>query len=138
MAGVGTVSHGLSRLHSILTGRLINHLTVDLAEYHYFIGFPMRMQWLKAYPKAKGYGCPGIKAKLPDAGYAIELSTSNEAPSEWKGEIEHTFLGYEHNPFTGKPFFNEVCPPLPLPSPVLQSNGVIRDEWLAIMRQLIL
>jgi len=23
-------------------------------------------------------------------------------------QIESTFLGYEHNPFTGKPFFNEV------------------------------
>ena len=66
------------------------------------------LQWLKAYPKAKGYGCPGLKAKLPDAGYAVELSTSNQPPPEWKGEIEHTFLGYEHNPFTGKPFFNEV------------------------------
>lgn len=64
--------------------------------------------WLKAYPKAKGYGCPGLKAKMPDAGFAEDLSTDNQSPPEWKGEIEHTFLGYEYNPFTGKPFFNEV------------------------------
>ena len=54
---------------------------------------------------------------MPDAGYSEDLSTSNEAPPEWKGEIEHTFLGYEHNPFTGKPFFNEVRTGKALPQP---------------------
>ena len=34
------------------------------------------------------------------------------APAEWQGEVEPRWLSYEANPFTGKPFFNEVCAPV--------------------------
>ena len=38
-----------------------------------------------------------------------ELGTSgDEAPAEWLGEVEALWLSYEHNPFNGKAFFNEV------------------------------
>lgn len=43
-------------------------------------------------------------------GQAVELS-ERAPPPAWQGEVEPLWLSYEANPFTGKPFFNEVsCP----------------------------
>lgn len=63
-------------------------------------------QWADAYPQATLYGCPGLQAKKP--GYDAEVGQGDAAPAAWLGEIEALFLDFEHNPFTGKPFFNEV------------------------------
>lgn len=67
------------------------------------------MQWLDAYPDAKGYVCPGGKKKYPNVRYSQELSEDNQAPPEWLDEIEPTFLSYEAVPLLNIPFFNEVC-----------------------------
>ncbi|KAK9839790.1 hypothetical protein WJX81_002018 [Elliptochloris bilobata] len=65
-------------------------------------------QWQKRYPEAKAYACPGLKAREPGIfGAAVELR-GRDAPAEWQGEVEPLHLSYEANPFTGKPFFNEV------------------------------
>lgn len=66
------------------------------------------VQWLDAYPNAKGYICPGGKKKYPDVSYSQELSEDNQSPPEWLGEIEPTFLSYEAVPVLNIPFFNEV------------------------------
>ena len=56
---------------------------------------------------------PGGKKKYPNVRYSQELSENNEAPPEWLGEIEPTFLSYEAVPVLNIPFFNEVfCPPV--------------------------
>ena len=65
-------------------------------------------QWQQRYPEARAYACPGLKEKQPSVfGSAVELRGS-AAPAEWQGEVEPLWLSYEANPFTGKPFFNEV------------------------------
>lgn len=43
-------------------------------------------------------------------GSAEELR-GGAAPAEWQGEVEPLWLSYEANPFTGRPFFNEVRAP---------------------------
>eukprot|EP00897_Mesotaenium_endlicherianum_P004780 jgi/Mesen1/432/ME001000S10639 len=65
-------------------------------------------QWLDAYPQAIGYACPGLAQKRPETGYHREVGQGDVAPAEWLGEFEFAWLDCEHNPFTQKPFFNEV------------------------------
>lgn len=62
-------------------------------------------QWKKAYPSATSYGPPGFSEKVPQVS-PVELHDS--APAEWQGDVDLAYLGYERNPFTGKPFFHEV------------------------------
>ena len=69
------------------------------------------MQWQEAYPNAVLYACPGLQSKKPEVRFDHELSPSEKAPPAWKGEVECACLSYERNPFTGKPFFNEVHSP---------------------------
>lgn len=64
-------------------------------------------QWKERYPNAKSYGCPGISQKMPEVSFE-EVGTSGTDPEEWLGEVQSTWLSYEHNPFTRSPFFNEV------------------------------
>eukprot|EP01023_Acetabularia_acetabulum_P054893 TRINITY_DN6259_c0_g1_i1.p1 TRINITY_DN6259_c0_g1~~TRINITY_DN6259_c0_g1_i1.p1 ORF type:complete len:258 (+),score=19.31 TRINITY_DN6259_c0_g1_i1:125-898(+) len=63
-------------------------------------------QWIEAYPQAKGYACPGLMQRMPRTNFAQEIG--NTSPEEWMGEVDSVVLDYENNPFTGKPFFNEV------------------------------
>mmetsp|Transcript_36312 Transcript_36312/g.85181 ORF Transcript_36312/g.85181 Transcript_36312/m.85181 type:complete len:337 (-) Transcript_36312:1251-2261(-) len=66
-------------------------------------------QWFEAFPNAAACGCPGIKEKYPDVGYQTEVPASDGSmPQGWPAEIEAIFFDCEKNPFTGKPFFNEV------------------------------
>ena len=46
---------------------------------------------------------------MPEVGFDIEVGTPGADPEEWLGEIQSTWLSYEHNPFTRSPFFNEAC-----------------------------
>jgi len=66
------------------------------------------LQWQKAYPEAKLYACPGLQSKSEDVKYDREFSGAEREPPEWGGEVESACLTYERNPFSGKPFFNEV------------------------------
>jgi len=65
-------------------------------------------EWISAYPDATSFCPPGGKEHFPNIAFAEEIGEGNECPAEWGGEIRCLFLNYEHNPFTGKPFFNEV------------------------------
>lgn len=65
--------------------------------------------WLAAYPQARGYGCPGLREAAPELGlHADVLGSDGSLPASWGGELEVLWLDWELNPFTGKPFFNEL------------------------------
>lgn len=83
--------------------------------------------WHQAYPDARCWACPGLAERLPDIQFAGEIpehyrpvswtagerSASDVAfdasPQTWDTSvIEALHLDIEANPFTGKPFFNEV------------------------------
>ncbi|CAK0783545.1 hypothetical protein CVIRNUC_006744 [Coccomyxa viridis] len=65
-------------------------------------------QWRERYPNAKSYGCPGLLEKMPEVCFDMEVGSSGREPEEWLGEVQSTWLSYEHNPFTRKSFFSEV------------------------------
>ncbi|CBJ26449.1 conserved hypothetical protein [Ectocarpus siliculosus] len=67
-------------------------------------------QWVEAYPSAVSYACPGLAERQPEVGFTREVGASIEDESlpEWGDEILACFMDCETNPFTGKPFFNEV------------------------------
>eukprot|EP00667_Euglena_gracilis_P009507 EG_transcript_9661 len=65
-------------------------------------------QWIAAYPEATAYGCPGAVQKFSHIPYNVEVGADNSVPSPWVEDLAVTFIDAEHNPFTGKPFFNEV------------------------------
>lgn len=67
-------------------------------------------QWMEAYPSAQSYACPGLLEREPDVGFSRSVGDQpgDDAPAEWGGEIQACFIDCENNPFTRKPFFNEV------------------------------
>ncbi len=48
---------------------------------------------------------------MPEVGFDKEVGTPGSDPEEWLGEVQSTWLSYEHNPFTRSPFFNEAFSP---------------------------
>jgi len=54
----------------------------------------------KAYPGARLWVAPGLPEKRPDL--AFEAVLGDEAPAEWRGELEQCF-------FAGRPYENEVA-----------------------------
>lgn len=54
----------------------------------------------KSYPAARLWIAPGLQLKRPDLRY--EAILGDDAPEEWRGEVEQTF-------FRGRPFENEVA-----------------------------
>jgi len=79
-------------------------------------------QWAKAFPSAEMWGCPGLMERLPEIKWAGEIPYScrpptwpqivditTPPPDSWNwNEIQPLHIDTEVNPFTGKPFFNEV------------------------------
>lgn len=72
-------------------------------------------QWYQAFPEAFMWGCPGLSERMPEVKWAGEISTKGEQlPNDdmrncWDFNlIRPLHLDMEVNPFTGKPFFNEV------------------------------
>lgn len=53
----------------------------------------------RAYPEARLWVAPGLERKRPDLAFVAVLG--DEAPDEWKGEVDQTF-------FRGRPYENEV------------------------------
>lgn len=80
-------------------------------------------QWAKQYPDAKMWACPGLTSKEPDIrwtgevphgarppGFSNEgsgISNTHDEMWDWK-ELQPLHIDTEANPFTGRPFFNEV------------------------------
>jgi len=54
---------------------------------------------VRAYPEARLWAAPGVERKRPDL--AIEALLGDEAPAQWKGEVDQVF-------FRGRPFENEI------------------------------
>lgn len=72
-------------------------------------------QWSQAYPDAFMWGCPGLAERMPEIQWAGEIPSHITRPDGmslencWDFEtISPLHLDMEVNPFTGKPFFNEV------------------------------
>src|SRR5262249_50308830 len=70
-----------------------------------FAGAPNRVHHLharevaSAYPGARLWIAPGLERKRPDL--VFEAVLGDEAPAEWRGEVEQVF-------FRGRPYENEV------------------------------
>lgn len=72
-------------------------------------------QWHEAYPDAFMWGCPGLAEKMPEIQWKGEIPSHITRPDGvalancWDfTTISPLHLDMEVNPFTGKPFFNEV------------------------------
>lgn len=63
-------------------------------------------QWAEQFPNSIKYACPGLPSRLPDINWNVELNHS--IPSSFANSIDISYFDCETNPFTGKPFFNEV------------------------------
>ena len=79
-------------------------------------------EWYLAYPNAEFWGCPGLMERRQDIRWAGEIPAGYR-PQGWKKNdekgtepdnfwdtetIECMHIDVEKNPFTGKPFFQEV------------------------------
>ncbi len=80
------------------------------------------LQWYQGFPDAQMWGCPGLADKMDNIKFTGEIPTSYR-PINWKkgstfddkavigwdsSVIQALHIDCEVNPFTGKPFFNEV------------------------------
>jgi len=81
-------------------------------------------QWSDAYRKDNDVqivACPGLAERMPDVRWDFEIphgyrpkgfkggeATPTNGLDIWGPEIEMIHLNFEHNPFTRRPFFNEV------------------------------
>jgi hypothetical protein len=74
-------------------------------------------QWHKSYPDAFLWGCPGLAERLPNiqwegeipANIGVSTSSTSSPTNCWDfNELVPLHLNFEVNPFTGRPFFNEV------------------------------
>ena len=45
---------------------------------------------------------------MPEVHFDMEVGASGREPEGWLGEVQSTWLSYEHNPFTRKSFFSEA------------------------------
>jgi hypothetical protein len=64
-------------------------------------------QWSEVYPNANMCGCPGLPERLPDIKWSYEF-TNPSSNLIFPKEFEICHMDCEINPFTSKPFFNEV------------------------------
>ena len=67
-------------------------------------------EWADMYPLADKIACPGLPQRLPDIPWSVEVGLSDARFSnEFRDTIEYVHFDCEVNPFTRKPFFNEVA-----------------------------
>ena len=64
-------------------------------------------QWNDKYPNAKMVACPGLPLRILDVPWSLEL-TVDEVSSVFMDSLEYVHFDCELNPFTNKPFFNEI------------------------------
>lgn len=56
--------------------------------------------------QARMVACPGLPDRMPEVNWSDELG--HEAPATLAGSLDSVYFDCEINPFTGRPFFNEV------------------------------
>ncbi|MBK7976330.1 MAG: DUF4336 domain-containing protein [Deltaproteobacteria bacterium] len=54
--------------------------------HHLFVG-----EWLRAYPDATAFACPGLETKRPDLSWKGVLGDQPEAP--WRSDLDQVFFG---------------------------------------------
>lgn len=64
--------------------------------------------WARRYPQAQIWGCPGLPDRMPEVKWTHELGSPSGALTTEAAGVEALHLDCEENPFTGRPFFNEV------------------------------
>jgi len=62
-------------------------------------------QWSVKYPNAEIWACPELKTKMPHVKFTNEIDGRDDNTPEG---LERIWFDCEVNPFTGRPFFNEV------------------------------
>lgn len=66
-------------------------------------------EWANMYPEAIKIACPGLPQRLPDIKWSMEITIDdNKFSQEFRDTVEYVHFDCEINPFTNKPFFNEV------------------------------
>ena len=73
-------------------------------------------QWHDTFPDAQCWGCPGLEERLPEIRFTGEIPWHHRPNNEeqsivlpWNSTtLQALHIDCETNPFTGKPFFNEV------------------------------
>lgn len=71
-------------------------------------------QWAKQYPTATMWACPGMMARHAEVNWTYEIPSGARPDYNynynytWGDSIQAIHVDCEVNPFTGKPFFNEV------------------------------
>ena len=67
-------------------------------------------QWSEKYPQAFMYACPGLRSIKTDVNWSYELFDEQNSQSTLQNNgIDCVYFNCEINPFTGRPFFNEVA-----------------------------
>ena len=82
-------------------GGKVNHIISPNYEHVKYI-----KNWQEVYPNAYVYGCPGLPRRIEDVRFSYEFGTTDT--SDFSETIDWVWMNCEENPFTGKPFFNEV------------------------------
>ena len=65
--------------------------------------------WIRAYPEATSYACPGLMERKPEIGYDAEVG--DVPPAAWADEFDVLWVEEERSPFKllgDRPFFSEV------------------------------
>jgi hypothetical protein len=65
-------------------------------------------EWANMYPEAIKIACPGLPQHLPDVKWSEIDADDAKFSKEFRDTIEYVHFDCEVNPFTNKPFFNEV------------------------------
>lgn len=66
--------------------------------------------WIRAYPDAISYACPGLRERKPEVGWTRSVGGPADPPPEWDtGVLDLCWVGAERVPLIGsEPFFSEV------------------------------
>lgn len=74
--------------------------------------------WIRAFPEATSYACPGLRERKPEVGWDETIGASvttgdhpvwsDVCPPAWNDEFHVCWMDAERGPFMDRPFFSEV------------------------------
>lgn len=85
--------------------------------------------WARRYPRAQIWGCPGLPARMPEVQWTHELGGPAADAAAQSAGVEPLHLDCELNPFTGRPFFNEVVFHHPKSNALLITDAYWNYPW---------
>ena len=65
-------------------------------------------EWADAFPDAFILACPGLPNRMEEVTFHFEFGSSERPPAVFEESFKAFWWDCEVNPFTGKPFFNEI------------------------------